>query len=590
MTSLLSTTFDMNASNQQPVVTENETKGCPHPPCKYSKTGDALRKHIVSHHTDAILDVGSFRGHAVPVFKGDKPMLRCLKCQDLFAYNDSFYKHLYSMKCIWFTTEDGLIEAAALTQDETFGTAASAFLQTFSTVVGDGSYSSSVSTDTRTARDEIVDDFPMSQVSDISVCLPSHDGLSPPDKRPSSPGLPSSAPKRLNASAEVSISCSGEGIISLGINLNLPARDFGVRDHLTQIEPAEGLLSLLADSPYEGVLSRSSWIEFPRCQRLPEDWANIISGCWLNNPLLNYATAALFAGCVLYNPLNRNAVLCLVAESYGRGLDVDIHAEKPVSIGQSVSSISQPSTSGLYPHATVCRIQHDKKDHRLVVGCKSFNILATEVWRLDKNCSSDRAFTAGSCCSAFPITGSEKIRIFVDRRSFELASDVVSGMFVPRFEIDLLRQIRSNLCSEHSYRMGRASSYFISNMVSAQSASIFTLSMVYPSSGDASLVSSLLSRIAKDVNAKGEDAVLEKKVLSNILKKVKTGQSCDVLLQKMLRLFENKLEISILREDRPSGLEELMGELAGCVSAAVYRCNEKVVVPQLKKEMSQLLC
>ncbi|KAF9536996.1 hypothetical protein EC957_009058 [Mortierella hygrophila] len=125
-------------------------------------------------------------------------------------------------------------------------------------------------------------------------------------------------------------------------------------------------------------------------------------------------------------------------------------------------------------------------------------------------------------------------------------------------------------------------------MVSAQSASIFTLSMVYPTSGDASLVSSLLSRIAKEVNAKGEDAVLEKKVLLNILKKVKTGQSCDVLLRKILSLFESKLEISILGEDRPSGLEEVMGELAGCVSAAVYRCNERVVVPQLKKEMSQL--
>ncbi|KAG0352629.1 hypothetical protein BGZ54_002656 [Gamsiella multidivaricata] len=127
-------------------------------------------------------------------------------------------------------------------------------------------------------------------------------------------------------------------------------------------------------------------------------------------------------------------------------------------------------------------------------------------------------------------------------------------------------------------------------MVSAQSASIFTLTMVCPSSGDASLVSSLLSRIAKEVNAKGDDAVLEKKVLLKILQKVKSGQSCDVLLRKILSLIENKLEISILGVDRPSGLEELMGELAGCVSAAVYRCNEKVVVPQLKKEMPRLLC
>ncbi|KAI7817372.1 hypothetical protein BC939DRAFT_466222 [Gamsiella multidivaricata] len=546
---------------------------------------------------DVIVTVGSFRAHAVPEFHGDKPVLRCLKCQDFCANKDSFLKlHLYSMKCIWFATEEGLIEVAALTQDEKFGPAASAFLKRSPAVVGDGSFSSSVSSeDSRTARDvaeliEVADDPPMSQVSEISVFLPSYESLGPSDKRPSSPGLLSSATKLLNASTEVLISRVEDGIVSLDIKLNLSAQDLGVRDRPSQIEPAEGLLSLLADSPYEGVLSRSSWIEFPRCQRLPGDWDNLISGCWLKNPLLNYATAVLFAGCVLYNPRNRNAVLCLVAESYGRGLDVDVHAEKPISIGQGVSSISQPSASGLYPHATVCQIQHDKKDHRLVVGCKIFNILATEVWRLDKDCSSDRAFTAGSCCSAFPIPGSENIIIFVDRRSFDLASDVVSGTHIPRFEIDLLRQIRSNLCSEHSYRMGRASSYFITNMVSAQSASIFTLTMVCPSSGDASLVSSLLSRIAKEVNAKGDDAVLEKKVLLKILQKVKSGQSCDVLLRKILSLIENKLEISILGVDRPSGLEELMGELAGCVSAAVYRCNEKVVVPQLKKEMPRLLC
>jgi hypothetical protein len=55
--------------------------------------------------------------------------------------------------------------------------------------------------------------------------------------------------------------------------------------------------------------------------------------------------------------------------------------------------------------------------------------------------------------------------------------------------------------------MGWAPSYFISNMVSAQTASVFTLSMVYPSSGSASFVSSFLSRIAKEVNAKGKEAV-----------------------------------------------------------------------------------
>lgn len=120
--------------------------------------------------------------------------------------------------------------------------------------------------------------------------------------------------KRLITIAEVEISRSG-GIVSLDINLDLPGRDLGVRDLPSRNQPADGLLSLLDESPFKNLIGRSSWIEFPRCHPLLEDWDNIISGCWLKKPQLNDATAALFAGCVLHNPLNKSATLCLVAES-----------------------------------------------------------------------------------------------------------------------------------------------------------------------------------------------------------------------------------------------------------------------------------
>jgi hypothetical protein len=394
--------------------------------------------------------------------------------------------------------------------------------------------------------------------------------------------------KRLNTTAGLLIRRSENGSLSFGINFNLSARDLGLRD-LPEIENQQDLLSLVADSPYERVLSRSKWIEFPRCQRLPQEWDNIISGCWLEKPLLNYATAVLFAGCVLYNPQNKKTVLCLVAESYGRGRDVDVHAEQPNCIGEGVSSISQPSTSGLYPHATVCHIQHDKKDHRLVLGCKVFNVLFTELWRLDKDCSSTRAFTAGSCSSAFPLIGNEEVRIFIDERSLNLASDVVSGKYVPRFQIDYLRQIRSHLCSADSYRMGRASSPLLWNMVSAQAATIFTLSMVRAGSGDGPLVSSLFSRMAKDVKLKGRDAVLQKGVLVDVLNQVTAGQAYHLRLCKILTLFGDKDEINIHANGSSVGLEKLLGSLAGCMSSALYSCNKDVVVPMLKNEMSVLL-
>ncbi|KAF9577893.1 hypothetical protein BGW38_006618 [Lunasporangiospora selenospora] len=421
----------------------------------------------------------------------------------------------------------------------------------------------------------------------IAASLPYYDSLSSSDKRhQSSPTLPPRGAKRLNVSGQLIVTPSDEGIVRLALEFGVPFRDLGIRYVPSPMQPAEGLSSLLAGSPYEGLLSGSTWIEFPRCQRLSEEWDNILSGCWVETPLLNYATAALFAGCVLFNPRSRSSVLCLVAESYGRGVDVDVHCEKVTSIGDSVSPISQPSTSGFYPHATVCGIQHDTLDHRLVLGCKNFNILFTEVWRLDKDRSSERAFTAGCCWSAFPVGGNDEVRIFIDKRSFVLASDVASGMHDPRFDIDRLRQIRSHLCSAHSYRLGRASSCFISNMVSAQATSIFTLTLVYPASGDASLGSSVLSRIAREVNAKGRKAVLKKEVVTGVLKKVKADKSCAHYLGKILLLFDDKDEIGIFDDDGSLGLEDLLVGFADCVSGGLGRRNENVVVPQLTREMS----
>ncbi|KAI1301128.1 hypothetical protein EDD11_005800 [Mortierella claussenii] len=458
-----------DTANQELPDDDSAETSCPYPPCKYSKNKNAMRKHIFSHHKEVMETVGSFQAHAVPDFKENKA---------------------------------GLIEVERPSEDENYGAAASALLKKLSVTVGDESFSFSVSSIDAEKAPVSEDHLPLSQSTARSGQFFGVLYLGP-----ASPGLLSNLSKRLNTSTELLITRCENQSVSIGINLNLSTRDLGIRG-VPEIEPQQDLSSLVADLTYERMLSRSKWIEFPRCQRLPEDWDNIISGCWLEKPLLNYATAVLFVGCVLYNPQNKKAVLCLVAESYGRGRDVDVHAEKPICIGEGVSSISQPSTSGLYPHATVRHVQHDKKDHCLVLGCKIFNVLCTEVWRLDKDCSSERAFTAGSCSSAFPLVGNEEVRIFIDERSFNLASDVASGKNVPRFQIDYLRQIRSHLCSAHSYRMGRASCPLLWNMVSAQPATIFSLSMVRSGSGDGPLVSSLLNRMAKDVNLNGRNAVL----------------------------------------------------------------------------------
>jgi hypothetical protein len=404
------------------------------------------------------------------------------------------------------------------------------------------------------------------------------------DTGPLSPMARSSETKRAQTSPQVVVSFPEKGFFGVDIKLMFAHRDIGVHG-LSQDQPADSLLSLLKESPYNKVLSNSTWIEFPRCHPLPEDWEKIISGCWFANPILNYATAVLFAGCVLYNPNNRRAVLCLVAESYARAVDIDVHCEKSVTIGANVIS-SQPSAFGLYPHAAVCHIVRDTKDHRLVLGCKSFNILFTEVWRLDQDCTSQRGFTAGCCSSTFPDVGIEDVKIFIDKRSFDLALSIATGKYPPPFDICFLRQIRSHLCSEHSYRMGRAMSFLIANMVSAQAASIWTLSLIFPGSGDPIFGSMFLSAIAREVHSNGQEAVLRKSVLKKLLDQVKPEKSCKEYAVGILSLFENKDEIKIFGNDTSFALEGLLDNIAECVFGGLAACNKKVET-QLAGEMSR---
>lgn len=116
----------------------------------------------------------------------------------------------------------------------------------------------------------------------------------------------------------------------------------------------------------------------------------------------------------------------------------------------------------------------------------------------------------------------------------------------------------------------------------------FSLSMVRPVSGDGPLVSSLLSRMAKDVNLNGRNAVLQKDELLDVLSGVVAGQAFHVFLCKILTLFGDKDEINILANDSSVGLEKLLGLLAGCMSSALHSCNKDVVVPMVRQELSRL--
>ncbi|KAI1317116.1 hypothetical protein EDD11_009003 [Mortierella claussenii] len=125
-------------------------------------------------------------------------------------------------------------------------------------------------------------------------------------------------------------------------------------------------------------------------------------------------------------------------------------------------------------------------------------------------------------------------------------------------------------------------------MVSAQVASIFTLSLVYPASGDGSMASSLLSRVAKEANVKGREAVLQKEWVSNAFNRVNDKKkSFGVFLGRILNMFQDKKEISIFDDEKFSDLEGLLNSLAESVSNLLFRCSEKVVVAKITQEMSR---
>ncbi|KAF9579880.1 hypothetical protein BGW38_003683 [Lunasporangiospora selenospora] len=113
--------------------------------------------------------------------------------------------------------------------------------------------------------------------------------------------------------------------------------------------------------------------------------------------------------------------------------------------------------------------------------------------------------------------------------------------------------------------------------------------MVYPASGDASMASSLLSRVAKEVNAKGREAVLQKVLVLDTFNLLNDkGKSFGVFLGRILDLFQDKKEISFFDDEKSSDLESLLNSLAESVSCPLYRCNKKVVIPKLTQEMSRL--
>ncbi|KAG0057569.1 hypothetical protein BGZ83_008151 [Gryganskiella cystojenkinii] len=105
--------------------------------------------------------------------------------------------------------------------------------------------------------------------------------------------------------------------------------------------------------------------------------------------------------------------------------------------------------------------------------------------------------------------------------------------------------------------------------------------MVDAGRGDASFESSLLSWIAKEVNTEGRQAVLQKDLVLDILDEVKSEKSSWLFLSRILNLFQDKDEISIVGKNKTPGLEELLNALAEIASNETYRCNQKVVVPQL---------
>lgn len=333
-------------------------------------------------------------------------------------------------------------------------------------------------------------------------------------------------------------------------------------------------------------MSDSSYTEFPTEDILSEQWSAIVLADWLASPLTSYAIAVLFSGCVLYDPTNGFSLLGLVVESYGRGVCVDVHSDKALSIDDFGCLVSDEPAISRYPHAAVHHIVRPVQELRLAITCRNFGIIVTESWRMDNHIKSSRASIGAGCAEAFPIKDFGDIKIFIDKYSLRQASDILSGKLVPTFNVELLRQLQSRLCSEHTYRMARASWFKLANVVSVKPVTIFTYNVVDPCDTDQALFSELFYHIAYAVYKGGRNATLAKATVFDLLNRARTDGHGEIALKRLIFIFGNKNEIPVVKVKKGSWLETFLDMTALYLLPTLKILDSQLVLPKLDTDLA----
>lgn len=343
-------------------------------------------------------------------------------------------------------------------------------------------------------------------------------------------------------------------------------------------------------SSYEKSLSNAGWVQFTRGSDMPSIVSDVILGCWVKNPRLSYVVATLFSGCILINPKNAYAMIATTVESYGRGLYIDIHSNDGST---SSAGLTQPYCNDRYMHASICIISGEiqgEEVSRLLICCKNFTVQVTCSWRLDTGShGSRRAYINSACSEAFPMGVDGSTMLFLQMKSVERATRILSGSLNPTFDLSSLRQVESHMCSLDSYRMARATWARIENMISLSPATIFTLNIVRASlSYDASHISVLFSHIAYAANKEGRNATLSKNVVKDAYNKVSSGSTAESGLLELLNMFETEDRIRLFDVKKGGTLEAVLDGLARFAAKALKEANVNTVGPFLTASISKL--
>jgi hypothetical protein len=258
---------------------------------------------------------------------------------------------------------------------------------------------------------------------------------------------------------------------------------------------------------------------------------------------------------------------------------LDAHHERTLVKRNQLLYSTLPTYDTKYPDVQLFAVNNDNSK-KLELGTKTMNALFTSTVRLDKDSS---VAIGPSSLNDFDVSTSATIFV---RKEFMLwyqnliaggCKNLVVQSLYSFDELSQLRQVRSKFNKASTYRLARSSS-FLTNDICHRPATIWTLAdqdSNTPNDSDGKNASLLFQALAMAVWDDADDAKLDGKVVTQLMRKSKKGGKVWELLNAIdiSMLLETSKTMSIIGND---DLNRILVSLADLLSPYILKSNIKI--------------